>query len=133
LLTFCLLRTGAVSIGHRVQNVSGAINLQDSCLTHLNLFLMNCILIETSAYADLQAHVQRLLERVSALQALTEKSPTVRWLTTDDVCKALSITKRALQYYRSCGIIPYTAIGNKVVFREEDVRRLLEKNLIKAE
>lgn len=91
---------------------------------------MNCILIETSA---LQAHIQRLLERVSALQALTEKSPTVRWLTADDVCKALSITKRALQYYRSCGIIPYTAIGNKVVFREEDVRRLLEKNLIKAE
>ena len=94
---------------------------------------MKCILIETSAYADLQAHIQRLLERVSALQALTEKSPTVRWLTADDVCKALSITKRALQYYRSCGIIPYTAIGNKVVFREEDVRRLLEKNLIKAE
>ena len=94
---------------------------------------MNCILIETSAYGDLQAHIQRLLERVSALQALTEKSPTVRWLTADDVCKALSITKRALQYYRSCGIIPYTAIGNKVVFREEDVRRLLEKNLIKAE
>ena len=94
---------------------------------------MNCILIETIAYADLQAHIQRLLERVSALQALTEKSPTVRWLTADDVCKALSITKRALQYYRSCGIIPYTAIGNKVVFREEDVRRLLEKNLIKAE
>ena len=94
---------------------------------------MDCIVIETSAYNDLQAHIQRLLERVSALQALTEKSPTVRWLTADDVCKALSITKRALQYYRSCGIIPYTAIGNKVVFREEDVRRLLEKNLIKAE
>ena len=94
---------------------------------------MDCIVIETSAYNDLQAHIQRLLERVSALQALTEKSPTVRWLTADDVCKALSITKRALQYYRSCGIIPCTAIGNKVVFREEDVRRLLEKNLIKAE
>ena len=94
---------------------------------------MDCILIETSAYTDLQAHVQRLLERVSALQGLTGKSPPVRWLTADDVCKALSITKRALQYYRSCGIIPYTAIGNKVVFREEDVRRLLEKNLIKAE
>lgn len=92
---------------------------------------MNCILIETSAYTDLQAHVQRLLERVSALEALTEKSPSVRWLTTDDVCKALSITKRALQYYRSCGIIPHTAIGNKAFFREDDVRHLLEKNLIK--
>lgn len=94
---------------------------------------MDCILIETSAYADLQAHIQRLLERVSALHALSDKSPTTRWLTTDDVCKALNITKRALQYYRSCGIIPYTAIGNKVVFREEDVRLLLEKNLIKTE
>lgn len=94
---------------------------------------MNCILIETSAYTDLQAHVHRLLERVSALEALTEKSPSVRWLTTDDVCKALSITKRALQYYRSCGIIPYTAIGNKVFFREDDIRHLLEKNLIKTE
>ena len=81
---------------------------------------MDCMLIETSAYNDLQAHIKRLLERISNL-------------TTDDVCKALSITKRALQYYRSCGIIPYTTIGNKVVFREEDIRRLLEKNLIKTE
>ncbi|MCD8034813.1 MAG: helix-turn-helix domain-containing protein [Alistipes sp.] len=94
---------------------------------------MNCILIETSAYNDLQAHVQRLLERVSVLQTLTTKSSSAHWLTTNDVCKALNITKRALQYYRSCGIIPYTAIGNKVVFREEDVRLLLEKNLIKTE
>ena len=50
---------------------------------------MDCILIETSAYTDLQAHVQRLLERVSALQGLTGKSPTVRWLTADDVARLL--------------------------------------------
>lgn len=99
----------------------------------LKYIIMNCILIETNAYNDLQAHIQRLLERISNLHALSEKSQTVRWLTTDDVCKALSITKRTLQYYRSCGIIPYTAIGNKVVYREENIRRLLEKNLIKAE
>lgn len=91
---------------------------------------MDCILIETSAYNDLQAHIQCLLERVSALQQLSDKPRSVRWLTADDVCKALSITKRALQYYRSCGIIPYTSMGNKVLFREDDVRRLLEKNLL---
>ena len=99
----------------------------------LKYIIMDCMLIETSAYNDLQAHIQRLLERISNLHALSEKSQNARWLTTDDVCKALSITKRALQYYRSCGIIPYTAIGNKVVFREEDIRCLLEKNLIKTE
>ena len=50
----------------------------------------------------------------------------------EEVCKALSITKRALQYYRSAGIIPYTALGNKVLFRDDDIRHLLEKNLIKS-
>ena len=65
--------------------------------------------METSAYKELQAHLQRLLERVSALHSLSAQPTTVRWLTAEEVCKALSITKRALQYYRSAGIIPYTA------------------------
>ena len=85
---------------------------------------MDCVLMETSAYKELQAHLQRLLERVSALHSL--------WLTAEEVCKALSITKRALQYYRSAGIIPYTALGNKVLFRDDDIRQLLEKHLIKS-
>ena len=92
---------------------------------------MDCIVIETRAYNDLQAHIQRLLERISALHSLSEKSHANRWLTIEEVCKALSITKLALQYYRSCGIIPYTALGNKVLFREDDIRCLLEQNLIK--
>ena len=94
---------------------------------------MDCMLIETSAYNDLQAHIQRLLERISNLHALSEKSQNARWLTTDNVCKALSITKRALQYYRSCAIIPNTTIGYKVVLTEHDIRRDLEKHLKKTE
>ena len=74
---------------------------------------MDCIVIETSAYNDLQAHIQRLLERISALHGLSEKSHANRWLTIEEVCKALSITKRALQYYRSCGVIPIQPWGTK--------------------
>ena len=94
---------------------------------------MDCVLMETSAYKEMQAHLQRLLERVSALHSLSAQPTTVRWLTAEEVCKALSITKRALQYYRSAGIIPYTALGNKVLFRDDDIRHLLEKNLIKKQ
>lgn len=93
---------------------------------------MDCVLMETSAYKEMQAHLQRLLERVSALHSLSAQPTTVRRLTAEEVCKALSITKRALQYYRSAGIIPYTALGNKVLFRDDDIRQLLEKNLIKS-
>ena len=88
---------------------------------------MDCVLMETSAYKEMQAHLQRLLERVSALHSLSAQPTTVRWLTAEEVCKALSITKRALQYYRSAGIIPYTALGNEVLFQDDDIRQLLEK------
>lgn len=61
---------------------------------------MDCVLMETSAYKELLAHLQRLLERVAALHSLSVKPTSVRWLTAEEVCKALSITKRALQYYQ---------------------------------
>lgn len=93
---------------------------------------MNCVLIETCVCNYLQAHIQRLLERIAALRTLSDKSAAPRWLSAEEVCKALSITKCALQYYRTAGIIPHTFIGNKVFFKENDIRSLLEKNLIKA-
>lgn len=94
---------------------------------------MDCALIETSACNELQTHIHRLLERITALQNLSNSSASVRWLSSEEACKALSITKRALQYYRAADIIPYTAMGNKVFFKEDDLRRLLERNLIKSE
>ncbi|WP_304952302.1 helix-turn-helix domain-containing protein [uncultured Alistipes sp.] len=51
-------------------------------------------------------------------------------MTQDEVCKALHITKRGLQYFRQQGIVPYTAIGNKIFIKEADVHRLLTANLI---
>ncbi len=103
---------------------------------HGNRFLKTWIILHILnaeiTYKEMQAHLQRLLERVSALHSLSAQPTTVRWLTAEEVCKALSITKRALQYYRSAGIIPYTALGNKVLFRDDDIRQLLEKNLIKS-
>ena len=35
-----------------------------------------------------------------------------------------------LQYFRQQGIVPYTAIGNKIFIKEADVHRLLAANLI---
>ena len=42
--------------------------------------------METSAYKEMQAHLQRLLERVSALHSLSAQPTTVRWLTAEEVC-----------------------------------------------
>ena len=94
---------------------------------------MDCILIETRAYDDLHALVSRLTSRISDLAAMSNVPPLPqRWMMPEEVCKALSITPRALQYYRLSGIVPFTFIGNKVLFKEADIRRVLDSNLIKT-
>ena len=40
----------------------------------------------------------------------------------------LRINKKTLQVYRAKGILPFSRIKNKLFYKPEDVRRLLELN-----
>ena len=73
-------------------------------------------MIEQSAFDEMKTLVTTLRERAER--------------TAEEVCKALRITKRALQYYRSEGIIPSTSLGNKILYKESDIARILQNNLI---
>ena len=87
-------------------------------------------MIESAAYRELQSLVIRLCGRIAHLASSTVSPKLDKWLTQEEVCKALRITKRALQYYRQTGVIPYTALG--IFFKEEDIHRILTNNLIPA-
>ena len=41
--------------------------------------------------------------------------------------------RRGLQHYRTTGVIPYSSLGNRIVFREADIARILQANFIPAE
>ncbi len=43
------------------------------------------------------------------------------------MCRALNLSKRALQSYRVKGIIPSSMLGGKVYFRESDIAEWLQK------
>ncbi len=53
-----------------------------------------------------------------------------RYLTGEEVCQALKITKRTLQQYRDDGVIPFVALPGKMLYRESDLLALLEKNYV---
>ncbi|WP_347281688.1 helix-turn-helix domain-containing protein [uncultured Alistipes sp.] len=91
---------------------------------------MECKMIETGAYDELCSLLHRVCERVDYLASLCLPHKPDKWLTQEEVCKALHITKRGLQYFRQQGIVPYTAIGNKIFIKEADVQRLLAANMI---
>ena len=50
------------------------------------------------------------------------------YLTGRGVCERLFVSPRTLQDYREKGIIPYTQIAGKILYRLSDINRLLQEN-----
>ena len=50
------------------------------------------------------------------------------YLTGREVCERLFVSPRTLQDYRDKGIIPYTQIAGKILYRLSDINRLLQEN-----
>lgn len=49
-----------------------------------------------------------------------------RYLTDAELSQRLNINRRTLQEYRTQGKIPYIKCGGKVLYREEDIEKLLQ-------
>ena len=50
------------------------------------------------------------------------------YLTGREVCERLFVSPRTLQDYRDKGIIPYTQIAGKILYRLSDLNSLLQEN-----
>ncbi|OWP32580.1 DNA-binding protein [Porphyromonas gingivalis] len=50
------------------------------------------------------------------------------YLAGREVCERLFISPRTLQDYRDKGIIPYTQIAGKILYKLSDINRLLQEN-----
>lgn len=67
-----------------------------------------------------------------AIEETTERiRPTIadeHYLTGDDVCERLHISRRTLQTLRDEKAVPYTAIGGKLLYPESGLYEVLKKN-----
>lgn len=77
------------------------------------------------------AFLKALDRIVSNVERLTQNChPTLngeQFLTDREVSERLKISRRALQDYRNQGKIPYHYIGGKILYKESDLERVLEK------
>ena len=51
-----------------------------------------------------------------------------RYVSDKDLSELLKINRRTLIQYRQKGLLPYYRVGGKIIYRESDIRRILEKN-----
>jgi len=67
-------------------------------------------------------------------QALKNRTPHLngeKFLTNKDVCRILHISSRTLQDWRDTGKIPFIRIRGKILYRESEILKLLERGSVK--
>jgi hypothetical protein len=89
---------------------------------------MEIRMIEGKTFEKLKMCITDLLEQIDTLYA----EPANGWLDNQAVCQIFGISKRSLQTFRDKGLIPYSQIGHKCFYRQEDVKEFLEKNRIEV-
>ena len=83
--------------------------------------------------ADALSSMRKAMRRASAM--MQECRPVMdgeRYVTDKELSEVLKVTRRTLQQYRNDGIIPYITMGGKVLYRESEVKALLERNYVPA-
>lgn len=81
---------------------------------------------------DIILFFKNLDKLLDSVKEVLENNPPIlhgeRYLTNNDVANILHISLRTLQDWRDNGRIAYIQISGKVLYKESDVRKLLEDN-----
>lgn len=82
---------------------------------------------------NVHSNFDRLLASLEKL--LSKQQPSVfndELLTDKEVAHLLKVSRRTLKDYRNNGILPYTQVGGKILYRTSDIERTLMKGYKEA-
>lgn len=84
---------------------------------------MRIIIIDDKAW---ERHCSAFADFIHRMEQLIGNPPlTGEWLDNEAVCRRLGISKRTLQSYRDTGKIPFSMIGHKCHYKENDITDIL--------
>ena len=92
---------------------------------------MDLLTNEAEEIIAYQEMITRLRSRIEEI--LKNYRPVMNgeiYLSGEDVCQLLHISKRTLQQYRDDNILPFIQIGGKIIYKESDILKILEQNYI---
>ena len=92
-------------------------------------------------YETINKETPEMKQLISGIKGLTNRVRSMAqthrplfegeiYLTGREVCDRLFLSPRTLQDYRDKGIIPYTQIAGKILYRLSDINRILSENYV---
>jgi hypothetical protein len=85
---------------------------------------MEVIIIEKTVFEELTGKIEMLKNKLNCLYNNSGMATTA-WLSNQQACQRLRVSKRTLQYLRDSGILPCSKIGAKVFYKPDDIDRML--------
>ena len=90
-------------------------------------------------YETINKETPEMKQLISGIKGLTNRVRNIAqthrplfegeiYLTGREFCERLFLSPRTLQDYRDKGIIPYTQIAGKILYRLSDINQLLQEN-----
>lgn len=84
--------------------------------------------------------VKRFIESMEGISKMLDANSLIyrpildgnRYVIEQELSKTLKITKRTLIEYRMNGKLPYYKIGGKILYKEQDIIDILERNKVLA-
>ena len=92
-------------------------------------------------YETINKETPEMKQLISGIKGLTNRVRNIAqthrplfegeiYLTGREVCERLFLSPLTLQDYRDKGIIPYTKIAGKILYRLSDINRILSENYV---
>lgn len=91
------------------------------------------ICVEEQALSLLKDQIAELVRSAEQLRRQTERQTSLEWIGNEEVYRQLKIAKQTLQAYRSKGILPYSIIEGKVLYRKKDIDDFLNSRTKRPE
>lgn len=92
---------------------------------------MDLLTNEAEEVIEQQQMIMQLRNRIEEI--LKNYRPVMNgeiYLSGEDLCQLLHISKRTLQQYRDDNVLPYIQIGGKIIYKETDILTVLEQNYV---
>ena len=87
---------------------------------------MELVCIDKQTFEELRVRFCEFEDRVTRLCRPVRSEERRVGKENQEVCDVLRINKKTLQAYRAKGLLPFSRIKNKLFYKPEDIRRLLE-------
>ncbi len=88
---------------------------------------MQVITMQSEAFQEILDKLDSISKELAGNKGKA-KNLSDNWLTIDQTCQLLSISRRTLQAYRDNGTLPFSQYQNKIYFKATDIEAHLQKN-----